>query len=291
MLTSMERNPDEMYTRRQLAPTESRANVELEATGDAPGTGWYGVRVEGTLTVEKGATLTQLGGTNAVEAFKLVARGTSSQKVVLEGEYKFGDAEMEYVHYTGRVFAVRPRSDLHSGQLEGSGAGWITDSTIGDGSHITVFWWRPADGVTATIEHNLFEEEARLGVFRADVKRNVFKHPGRISREVVQICEECFANQACTGDRSADPELDFRDNVIAGTWDRNQDVYHVSRGFGPIDVSGNYYESSTPTDDGWDGGTSGCSDSTGQSDGMGAQGGPLTVEPALDTPPATAGPR
>lgn len=166
--------------------------------------------------------------------------------------------------------------------LEGSGAGWITDSTIGDGSRASLFWWRPADGVTATIEHNRFEEDTRLGVFRADVRRNIFTYT---DHWVIRICEECSRNQACTGDRSADPELDFRDNIIAGAWDEHGDVYHVSRGFGPIDVSGNYYESSAPTGDGWNGGTTGCSD------GLGSYGGPLTVEPALDTPPATAGPR
>ncbi|QDG53621.1 hypothetical protein FIV42_23610 [Persicimonas caeni] len=264
---------------------ESGAEVELEAITGTPGTGWYGVRVEGTLTIERGAKLTQLGGTNAVEAFKLIARGEPSDRVVLRGEYKFGDVEADYVEFSGRIFGVNVPGNRQSAPLHGTGAGWVKDSIIGDGENSMLFWWRPAQGVTATIEHNEFRERARLGVVRAEVSKNTFRHSGSRSGEVVEICQECVTNQACTGDRTDDPLLEFRDNVIDNTQDPSVPVYDVSRRFGPVDVSGNYYSALVPSSDGWDGSEVGCPDD------LGTQGGPLTVEPALDAPPADAGPR
>jgi hypothetical protein len=255
-----------------------RENATLEIAG--------GVTVHGTIEMEAGSKIVGVSAGNdaistAVRADKLVVVGTASAPVEMDGAtleifMRVDRMEVEYAYFYDVNFFVE----------NASGRPVIMTDTVHEGpsDQTGVFTVQGRNSNVSRLEHNRFAHP-NVWVAGFTMRKNVMSVAQLIAASEASVN---WGEVACAGSREDDPDLVFEDNAFMG-YVAEDEVVAVSRHFGEVDLSGNYFEGGLPTWDGWiddwDGSDAGCSDD------LGAYGGPATFEPELESPPADVGPR
>ncbi len=187
----------------------------------------------------------------------------------------FGSAVVEYAHFS----AVHPRFAPGS-EVRDS----VFDLLAAPPNELNRLW---VHGTGSLFEFNRFDR-AQLRGTGFTARNNDFAQPG-VGTSVL-ICDSCGNGYDCSGDRTESAGVVITDNVFSADYGSpgvsGDEVFSVSRDFGPIDLSDNYFPEGVPPDpNGWDGSASGCNDE------LGRYGGPLEFQPTLSEAPPQYGPR
>lgn len=230
------------------------------------------LRVEGAVDCEAGSVVVSdpYGFTFEVEALSVV--GESEDRASWTNVFlTAGRAEFEHAHVqSGRIRVEGGPSHLVDSTLDR-----VLVTMLGDGAETSRVEFNRFDGVqlyasATSIQFNEF-------LFQDGSNGTLVLSPnGNIS----------WPNVVCEGEHALAQDFVFENNVLGPVGQYDPHV-SIDRDYGPVDLSGNYFVDGLPSWDSiddWEGADAACR-------GQGAFGGPATVQPTLDAPPAVYGPR